>query len=97
MSVQLLGFALPSTRPWPPEHSYVHLPLYVFAERTTRVDKTSMPSSPNPLGSTGARSAFAEALRLEKLERIRRRVETGTYFVDLEVLAARIVDDGGIR
>ena len=56
-----------------------------------------MPSNSNPLGSTAGRSAFAEALRLEKLERIRRRVETGTYFVDLEVLATRIVEDGGIR
>lgn len=56
-----------------------------------------MPTSRKPLGSSADRSAFSEALRQEKLERIRRRVETGTYYVDLELLAARIVDDGVTR
>ncbi|MBA3461547.1 MAG: flagellar biosynthesis anti-sigma factor FlgM [Deltaproteobacteria bacterium] len=56
-----------------------------------------MSRTPNPLGSSDTRTSFTEALRTEKLERIRRRVETGTYFVDLELLATRIVDDGGIR
>jgi anti-sigma28 factor (negative regulator of flagellin synthesis) len=56
-----------------------------------------MPTSPDPLGSSAARPALGEPLREEKLERIRRRVETGTYHVDLETLAQRIVDDGGTR
>lgn len=56
-----------------------------------------MPRTPNPLGSAETRTSFTEAMRSEKLERIRRRVETGTYFVDLEQLATRIVDDGDPR
>jgi len=32
--------------------------------------------------------------RLDHLERLRRRIETGTYQVDLDTLAARLVDEG---
>ncbi len=34
------------------------------------------------------------AARFAQLERLRRMIETGTYQVDLDVLASRLVEDG---
>ena len=39
---------------------------------------------------------YASAVRTAKIEKIRMAVETGTYEVDLDTLAIRIVDSGAL-